>query len=116
MCVANGSPPTLLTRVTKASRANSASSSSSPAANLSGTNTTGTSELRQARCARIRDGVADVGQAAHVHHQALKAQAEAGVWHGAIAAQVPVPLVVVEVQAELPHARIEDVQAFLALA
>jgi hypothetical protein len=40
---------------------------------------------------RVGDRVADVGQPADVDHQALEAEAEAGVRHGAVAAQVAVP-------------------------
>src|SRR5690606_13054416 len=73
------------------------------------------SVFRVAGRAWIRDGVADVRQSAHVDDQALEAEAEAGVWHAAIAAEIAVPVVVLAVQAELVHARVEHVQAFLAL-
>src|SRR3546814_8890060 len=72
-------------------------------------------ELGVAGRARVGNGVADVGQAAGVDHQALEAQAETGVRHRAVAAQVAVPLVVRGVEADLGDARVEHVQAFLAL-
>jgi hypothetical protein len=50
------------------------------------------SERRIPRRARVRDHVADVGHAGDVGHQALEAEAEAGVRHGAVAAEVAVPL------------------------
>src|SRR5690554_914553 len=99
----------------KASRANSASSAARSAANLPGTNTAVRSELRRTRRPRVRDGVADVGQAADIHHQAFEAQAEAGVRHRAVAAEIAVPLVVRRIQAELLDTRIQHIQALLAL-
>src|SRR5688572_18636121 len=62
------------------------------------------------------DGVAHVGQAGDVGDGALEAQAEAGVRHAAVAAQVAVPGVVLAVDAELRHARVEDLEPLLALA
>src|SRR5690606_19574977 len=78
-------------------------------------NSSTASVLRRARSARVGDGVADVGQAADVDDQALEAQAEARVRDGAVAAEVAVPAVVLAVEAELVHARVEHVQALLAL-
>src|SRR5690606_11682988 len=78
-------------------------------------NSSTASVLRGARRARVGDGVADVGQPAHVDDQALEAEAEAGVRHRAVAAEVAVPGVGLRVQAELRHARVEHVQALLAL-
>src|SRR5690606_28987985 len=105
-------------RVTKASRASNWSSAArSSMANLRGRNMCGLrSILRRAWCARVGDGVADVAQAADVDQQALEAEAEAGMRHRAIAAEVAIPLVVRGIQAELRHACVEDVQALLALA
>ena len=74
------------------------------------------SERRVPRGARVRDHVADVGHAGDIGHQALETEAKAGVRHGAVAAEIAVPAVVLRIQAELRHARVEDVQAFLALA
>src|SRR6478735_220239 len=74
------------------------------------------SELRLARRARVGQGVADVGQAADIDDQALEAQAETGMRDGAVTTEVPVPAVVFTIQPELRHARVEYVQAFLALA
>src|SRR6478672_2085498 len=74
------------------------------------------SELRGAGRARVGDRIADVGQSADVDHQALEAQAKAGMRHRAIAAEIAIPAVVRRIQAELAHARIEDVQALFALA
>jgi hypothetical protein len=65
---------------------------------------------------RERDHVADVLDAGGVLDRALEAEAEAGVGHGAVAAQVAVPPVVLLGQAHLVHARVEHVEALLALA
>src|SRR5690606_2373227 len=73
------------------------------------------SVLRRAGRARIGDGVADVGQPADVDDQALEAETEPRVRHGAVAAEVAVPVVVLAVQAELVHACVEHVQPLLAL-
>ena len=54
-------------------------------------------ELGLARRARERDHVADVLHAGRVDDRALEAEAEAGVRHGAVAAQVAVPAVVARV-------------------
>src|SRR5687767_3303254 len=75
-----------------------------------------TSELRAAGHARIRNRVADVREPAHVHDETLEAEAEARVRHAAVAAQVAVPLVVRGIELELAHARVEHVEALLALA
>src|SRR5690606_2084265 len=74
------------------------------------------SELRRTGRARIGDRIADVGQPAHVHHQPFEAEAEAGMRHRAVAAEVAVPAVMRRVQAELGHARVQHVQPLLALA
>src|SRR5690348_4167474 len=79
------------------------------------TTSTLTSVLGGARRARVGDRVADVGQAAGVDHEPLEAQAETGVRHGAVAAEIAVPAVVRRVEAELRHPRVEHVQPLLAL-
>src|SRR5271163_4417368 len=65
---------------------------------------------------REGDGVADVGEAGDVGEGALEAEAEAGVRHRAVAAQIAVPGVVLPVDAALGHARIEHLEPLLALA
>src|SRR5690606_39591808 len=64
-------------------------------------NSSTASVLRRARRARVGDGVADVGQPADVDDQALEAEAEAGVRHRAVAAEVAVPAIVFAVEPEL---------------
>src|ERR671937_2084311 len=49
---------------------------------------------RVSRRARERDRVAHIGQARDVGKRALEAEPEAGMRHGAVAAQIPVPAVV----------------------
>src|SRR6202011_1290947 len=61
---------------------------------------------RVSRRSRERDRVAHVGEARDVRHGALKAEAEARVRHRAIAAQIPVPGVVLLVDSTLRHARV----------
>src|SRR5690606_9407096 len=78
-------------------------------------NSSTSSVLRRAGRAGVGDGVADVGQPADVDDQAFEAEAEAGVGHGAVAAEVAVPGVQLAVEAELVHARVEHGEALLAL-
>src|SRR5689334_20931456 len=66
--------------------------------------------------AREWDHVADVLDAGGVLDGALEAEAEAGVWDGAVAAEVAVPPVVLGIEAHLGDAAVEDVEALLALA
>ena len=56
------------------------------------------SELPMPRRAGEGDHVADVGHAGEEHQQALEAEAEAGVRHGAVAAQVGIPPVILRVE------------------
>src|SRR5512144_3124541 len=72
-------------------------------------------KIRRARYARIRNRIADIRQPADIDDEALEAQAEARVRHRAVAAEVAIPLVVRGIELELPHARIEHVEALLAL-
>src|SRR5262245_17275549 len=65
------------------------------------------SELRPARDTRVRDRVADVAESADVDEQALEAEAEAGVRDRPVAAQIPVPAVVLRHEVHLAHARVE---------
>src|SRR5580692_2968923 len=58
---------------------------------------------RVSRGSREGDRVADVGEAGDVGEGALEAEAEAGVRHRAVAAQVAVPRVVLAVYAALGH-------------
>src|SRR6185295_6622105 len=74
------------------------------------------SELGLARGARKWDDVADVLDAGRVLDRALEAEAEAGVRHGAVAAQIAIPPVVGGVQAHLGDPGVEPVEALLALA
>src|SRR5690606_31450395 len=73
------------------------------------------SVLRGAGRARVGDRVADNGKAADIDHQALEAEAETGMRHRAVAAEVAVPVVQLAIESELVHARVEHVQALLAL-
>src|SRR5271165_4816963 len=68
------------------------------------------------RRSREGDGVAHVGEAGDVGEGALEAEAEAGMRHRAVAAQVAVPGVVVAVDAALGHAAVQYLQPLLALA
>src|SRR5438270_1933694 len=68
------------------------------------------------RSAREGDRVAHVGEAGDVDEGALEAEAEAGVRHRAIAAQVAVPGVALAVDAALGHAAVQHLEPFLALA
>src|SRR6202035_3428092 len=71
---------------------------------------------RVAGSPRERDCVADVGEASDVGQRALEAEAEAGVRHGAVAAQIAVPGIVLLVDVALGHARIQYFEPLLALA
>mmetsp|Transcript_19201 Transcript_19201/g.67773 ORF Transcript_19201/g.67773 Transcript_19201/m.67773 type:complete len:606 (+) Transcript_19201:86-1903(+) len=70
---------------------------------------------RVARPARERDHVADVRHAGDVHDEALEAEAEAGVRHGAVPAQVEVPLQRLLLDTHLLHARLQHLELLLAL-
>src|SRR4051812_1584082 len=72
--------------------------------------------LRVAWRARERNGVAHVTEARHVGDGALEAQAETGVRHAAVAAQVPIPAEAFFVDSHFFHARVQPVDALLALA
>src|SRR6266852_4433995 len=71
---------------------------------------------RVAGRSRERDRVAHVGEAGDVGEGALEAEAEAGVRHRAVAAQIAVPGVVLPVDGALRHARIQHLDPLLALA
>src|SRR3954465_15296793 len=71
---------------------------------------------RVPRRPRERDRVAYIGKSGDIGERALEAQAEARVRHGAVAPQVAVPAVVLLVDVERRHARIEHVEPLLALA
>src|SRR5712671_6503026 len=73
------------------------------------------SEFRVARRSGEGDHVADIGHSGGVEDRTFKAQAEAGVGHGAVAAKVAVPGVGVLVEVHLVEAAVEDVEAILAL-
>ena len=73
------------------------------------------SKLRIPRRPRERNHIANIRHAGRIKNRALKAQAEAGVRHGAVAAQVAVPPVIFLVQLHLVEAIVEHVQPFLAL-
>jgi hypothetical protein len=60
---------------------------------------------------RKRDRVAHVGKTGDAGKRAF--EAEAGVRHGAVAAQVAVPGVVLLVDAAFHHARVQDVEPLL---
>src|SRR6478736_1949268 len=75
----------------------------------------GSSKLGVFGDAREGDDVADVLHPRGVHNGPLKAQAEAGVGDGAVAAQVAIPVVGLLVQPHLVHAAVEDIEALFAL-
>src|SRR5258708_11105722 len=60
-----------------------------------------------------RDRVAHVGEAGDVGERALEPEAEAGVGHGAVAAEIAVPGVVLLVDAALRHAGVEHIEPLL---
>jgi hypothetical protein len=66
--------------------------------------------------ARFREGdrVADVGEADDVGEGALETEAEAGMRHSAVAAQIAVPGVVLPVDAALGHVAVQDREPLLA--
>src|SRR6185437_2051099 len=76
---------------------------------------TGCSELGCASGTGVGDGVADVGEAADIDQQAFETEAEAGMRHRAITAQVTVPAIGRRIEAELDHAPVEVIQSLLAL-
>src|SRR5688500_3648250 len=69
-----------------------------------------------AGCPWKGDGVAHVGEAGDVGEGALEAQAEAGVRHAAVAAQVAVPGVGVFIDIQFLHPCVEQLEPLLALA
>ena len=71
-------------------------------------------ELGGLRCSREGDDVADVGHAGDEEHQALEAEAEAGVGAAAVAARVEVPPHVLHRDVELGDASHEFVVVLLA--
>src|SRR3569833_2790273 len=75
-----------------------------------------TSVFRMPRRARIRNRIADIAEATGVHHQPLESEPEARMRHRAVAAQVAIPAVMRRIEVEFPDARVEQVQALLALA
>src|SRR5262249_9181137 len=62
------------------------------------------------------DGVADVGEAGDVGKGALEAEAEAGVGHCAVTAELAIPGVVLLVDTALGHALVQGLETLLALA
>src|SRR5215471_14219918 len=73
----------------------------------------GGSVARVARRSREWNCVAHVGEAGHVRDRALEAQAEAGVRHRAVAAQIAVPGIVLLVEFGLRHASFQHGEALL---
>src|SRR5262245_564017 len=73
-------------------------------------------ELRVSRRPRAGDHVANVRHAGHELHGPLQAEPEAGMRHGAIAAQIEIPPVRLRVELLLAHPLFEHVQPLLALA
>src|ERR1700730_6474670 len=71
---------------------------------------------RVARRARKRNRVAHVGKAGDISERALEAEPEPRMRHGAVAAQIAIPAIVLLVDAALRHARVQDVEALFALA
>src|SRR5687768_9952205 len=66
--------------------------------------------------ARKWDRVAHVGKPRGVGYGALEAEAEAGVRHGAVAAQIAIPTEAFLVDADLVHALVQAREALLPLA
>src|ERR1019366_4787481 len=77
--------------------------SAANASRRSGLATARMSEFRRARRAGERDHVADVGDAGHEHEHSLETESEAGVRHGAVAAQVEIPPVFLLAELVLRH-------------
>src|SRR5260370_6542600 len=73
------------------------------------------SELGAAGGAREGDHVADVGHAREKQQGSLQPQAEPGMRHRAVAAQVQVPPISGRIELLLAHALFKNVQALLAL-
>src|SRR6185437_5037016 len=71
---------------------------------------------RVAGRARKRDNVADVRKSGCIRDRALEAETEAGVRHRPVAAQIAVPTVVRDVEADLGDSHVEHVEPLLALA
>src|SRR6266436_2349593 len=78
----------------------------------------GVVRVNTARCqgSREGDGVAHVGEAGDVGEGALEAEAEAGVRHRAVAAQIAVPGVMLPVDGALGHIAVQYFEPLLALA
>src|SRR5438046_986974 len=55
-------------------------------------------KLRRARSARERNHVADVFHAGEIHHHPLQTQAKARVWRRAVASQIQIPLIVLQIE------------------
>src|SRR5437660_12684313 len=71
---------------------------------------------RVAGGSREGDRVAHIGEAGDVGEGALEAEAEAGLRHRAVAAQIAVPGVVLAVDAALGHAAVQHLEPLLAWA
>src|SRR5712671_1156926 len=72
--------------------------------------------IRMPRCSWKRNGITHVGKARHISERALEAEAEARMRHGTVATEIPVPGVVLLVDALKGHARVQNIEAFFALA
>src|SRR5438876_11540871 len=63
-----------------------------------------------------RNDVADVSEPGDIRDRSLEAEAEPGVRHRAVTAQVSIPAVVRLVEIRFVHSRVEHVEPLLALA
>src|SRR3954447_14000098 len=73
-------------------------------------------KLRAPRCAREGNDVTDVAHSGDELNGAFEAEAEAGVRHGAKAAQIEIPPVVFGLQSLLAHSLRDDIEPLFALA
>src|SRR5882757_7777242 len=64
--------------------------------------------IRMPRCSRERNRITHVCKARHIGERALETKAEARMWNGTVAAQIPVPGVVLLVDALGGHARVQN--------
>src|SRR5690349_5044028 len=73
-------------------------------------------KLRASGCAGKRNDITNICDTGHEHQHALETEAEAGMGHGPITAEIEIPFIILWVHFVAAHARFQDLQAFLALA
>ena len=69
-----------------------------------------------ARRPRIRDDIANIAFAGDEHQQALETEAEASMWHRAVATRIDIPAIAGRVEPMGLHRRDQAVQALFTLA